>query len=247
MRTSTYVASASAALLCASAASAANLIQNGGFDSNGGNGQVNFNTSISNWSVSALPNSYVFVFNSGTADVVGSTVGQYGEVNLWGPNNGSANGLPASSPAGGAFIASNPAFQNGPISQTITGLTKGQKYTLTFEWAGSQQFTFSGANTEGWQVSFGGQTLSTPIASLVSHGFSGWMPASFTFTADGTSDVLSFLALGGPTEAEPPFALLDGVSLVEVPEPTTWALLLTGVGLLGAVRRRRRQVVLATG
>ncbi|KPF64736.1 hypothetical protein IP88_13525 [alpha proteobacterium AAP81b] len=38
---------------------------------------------------------------------------------------------------------------------------------------------------------------------------------------------------------------LDSVSAQVVPEPATWALLLTGFGLVGAAKRRRKPVVAA--
>jgi hypothetical protein len=80
------------------------------------------------------------------------------------------------------------------------------------------------------------------MVTVLDKSFSGWMTQSFTFTADNTSDVLSFLALGGPGASQPPFALLDGVSLTAaVPEPITWSLMLTGVGLLGGALRHRRE------
>ena len=47
--------------------------------------------------------------------------------------------------------------------------------------------------------------------------FSGWMTESFKFTANSTSELLSFLAVGTPSGNVPPFALLDGVSLTAVP------------------------------
>ena len=66
------------------------------------------------------------------------------------------------------------------------------------------------------------------------------MHESFTFTATSGSEALSFLAIGTPTGV-PPFSLLDGVTMVAaVPEPETWALMLCGMGLIGAVQRRRR-------
>jgi hypothetical protein len=66
------------------------------------------------------------------------------------------------------------------------------------------------------------------------------MYQTFTFKADNTSDVLSFLAEGSP-QGPPPFALLDGVTVT--PEP---AYLLPGLGLLalmigiGVVRSKNR-------
>jgi hypothetical protein len=42
---------------------------------------------------------------------------------------------------------------------------------------------------------------------------------TMNFTADNTSDLLSFFAVGTPN-GEPPFVLLDGVSLnADTPEP----------------------------
>jgi hypothetical protein len=72
--------------------------------------------------------------------------------------------------------------------------------------------------------------------------FSGWTLETFGFTAAATSEVLSFLAVGSPANSLPPFALVDGVSLTSVPEPSTWAMMLAGFGGLGfaAFRRRRR-------
>ena len=213
-----------------------NLVVNGDFESNGGNGQVNYTTTLAGWSLNNP--SYTFVFAPGTADTTGAN-GQYGFLALWGPGNGSNNGLPATSPAGGYFIAQDSDFQNSAIFQTINGLTPGQNYTVSFWWAAAQQYTFNGSNQSQWQVSLGSQTQSTAFATIPSHGFSGWMFQSFTYTATSSSEVLSFFANGSPPV--PPFALLDGVTLnanSSVPEPATITLLATGLmGAAGAVRR----------
>lgn len=50
---------------------------------------------------------------------------------------------------------------------------------------------------------------------------------------------LSFLAVGTPAGV-PPFSLLDGVSMVAVPEPQTWGMLGLGLGLVGFAARRRK-------
>ncbi len=217
----------------------ASLVFNGSFEeTTSGAGQMDYNTNATDWATTG----YNFIFSSGSADTTGVT-GQYGNLQLWGPGNGSANGLPASSPDGGNYIGADGAFDAGAITQTITGLAVGDEYTVGFWWAAAQQYTFSGATTELWQVSLGSQEQSTTVWDNPSHGFSGWMYQTFNYTASSTSEVLSFLAVGTPTSpSEPPFVLLDGVSLEASPEPGTFVLMLGGLGLvsLGVVRSKKR-------
>ena len=59
-----------------------------------------------------------------------------------------------------------------------------------------------------------------------------------------TSHVLTFFANGGPGGL-PPFSLLDNVVVSDVPEPSTWAMLIAGFGLVGVAARRRRTAALA--
>ena len=60
---------------------------------------------------------------------------------------------------------------------------------------------------------------------------------TMTFTATSTSELLSFLATGGPT-GFPPFALLSNVSMNLVPEPAS--ALIWGIGAFGVLIARRR-------
>ena len=231
---------------------APNLILNGDFETTTatqGAAQVNA-TNVSNWAVNG---GYTFLFapqggtTSGTSADNAGGVGQYGNLKLWGPGDGSANGLTLS-PTGGNFIAQDNNFQQAAITQTVGGLSVGTGYALSFYWAGVQQQGFSGTTQEQWTVNFGSQSFATPTVTLATAAFSGWTKVTTYFVASQTSQVLSFLATGSPGGA-PPFSLLDGVSLVATPEPATWAMMLAGfVGVGFLVRRRgptRRSAAIA--
>jgi PEP-CTERM motif len=236
-----------ASLAALSAPAFAQAVVNGGFGINAGNGEVDVNTAVLGWSVpGSAAQKYTFVYNAGagvsgtTADTTGA-VGTDGPVLLWGPGTGSNNGLTLS-PNGGAFIAADGAFQDEPIQQTIFGLVAGHTYAVSFDWAAAQQAGFSLPTASGWEVSFGSApSQSTGNLAIGNHGFSGWQQSTFNFIADGTSDTLSFLSTGVGGAPLPPFALLDGVSIKGVPEPSTWAMMILGFSLLGYAGFRRRR------
>jgi hypothetical protein len=240
-----------ASLAALSAPAFAQSVTNGGFDTNGGNGEVDFNTTVMGWNVPGnATQKYTFVFNAGagvsgtTADTTGAT-GSLGNVSLWGPGTGSANGLTLS-PDGGAFIGADGAFQDEPIQQTISGLVAGHTYAVSFDWAAAQQSGFNGPTASGWMVSLGsGPSQSTGNLAIGNHGFSGWQQSTFDFIADGTSDTLSFLSTGVGGAALPPFSLLDSVDIKGVPEPSTWAMMVLGFSLLGYASFRRRRTAVS--
>ena len=146
------------------------------------------------------------------------------------------------SPNGGAFVGlDGDPGANGQISQTVTGLTIGDTYILKFNWGAAQLANRVGATTEMLKVSFGVDTVSTPLVANPSKGFSGWINQTFKFKALSKSQTLSFLSIGTP-RGLPPVAVLDGVSLTGggVPEPASWAMMILGMGGLGVVLRRNR-------
>jgi hypothetical protein len=220
----------------------ANSFTNGGFETlTNGPGQLTTDTIATGWTVA--DGGYTFAFASGTADTSGSN-GQYGNLSLWGPGNGSANGLPATSPNGGNFLAIDGAFQVQPIEQIITGLTMGKSYTIGFNYGFAQQQGFDGDTIQNMTVSFAGQSFTTANYNLPDHGFSGWFSKTVNFVANNATETLSFVAYGNLPV--PPFALLDGVTFSQetgaVPEPASWAMLIAGFGIIGvAARRSRRQ------
>jgi PEP-CTERM motif/Protein of unknown function (DUF642) len=228
---SAFAATLGAALLLFSAGAKADLITNGSFETTTGYGQIGWNgNTLSGWST----NGYNFLFPSTGGAVNGSA----GSLSLYTGSGVVGSALLGPSPDGGNYIGADGAFEVGAINQTINGLVSGAQYTVSFYWAGAQQTNFSGTTTEKWLVSLGSQTLSTNTVTDVSNGFTGWQQTFLTFTATGNSEVLSFLAQGTP-DGQPPFSLLDGVSMNAVPEPASMTLLGTGLAALGFIRRRR--------
>jgi hypothetical protein len=145
------------------------------------------------------------------------------------------NGLSASGTGG--FVAMDGDYETGPISQTINGLTVGDSYSLSFDYAFSQQAGFYGDTIQSLTASIGGVSV-VFNDNLPSQGFSGWMSETLTFTATSASETLSFLAAGNLPV--PPFALVSDVSLeaTAAPEASTWAMILVGfAGLAYAARR----------
>jgi PEP-CTERM motif len=242
----------------AAPASAGNLVTNGGFEEVSGNADPSFFLSdgagnVTGWTTSSNDDSNNILFASPT-DV--ATRHDGAEFGFWSTSSVTA------SHSGGNFVA----FDGDPIggaqqsmSQTISGLTVGETYTLSFEWAATQ-FEFvngpagdwSGATINKIEVSLGGGVpQDTEVAPVGSKGFTGWIPETFNFMATSISEVLLFVSIGAPS-GQPPVALLDGVSLTgdvpgPVPEPATWAMMGIGFAGLGFTAYRRRRKALALG
>ncbi|RYD95526.1 MAG: PEP-CTERM sorting domain-containing protein [Sphingomonadales bacterium] len=182
---------------------------------------------------------------------------------LWGmPGTGINNGI-TTSPTGGNFVAADGAYLNAPISQTVTGLTAGRQYAVSFWWAAGQLQPYRGPTSDAWTVCFGtcafttdynplgdGYATFTPGAgsqiqqtisrAVPDQGFVPWRHEYIVFTAQSSTQTLSLLAYGTPV-GTPPFAMIDGIRLDAVPEPSTWAMMLIGFGVVGGVMRTRRQ------
>jgi hypothetical protein len=257
----TAIAAFALALAVGSGAQATvNLVQNGSFTLNtlpgsvaagGWNGaeiDANFGyaNTVTNWTSPNVPgfsNGYnIYEFGTSVANVTGADA-----ISRWPSEQQRMNAnFNALSPDGGAFMIldGDPGFA-GPLQQVINGLTVGGQYALNFYWAGGELSNRTGFVSDQLHVTFGGDTQDTAkyfnTAAVNAPGsFSGWSLVTMTFTAHSTSQVLSFLSDGAPGGNLPPVALLDGVSLVGVPEPADWTLLLVGFFGLGAAIRRRR-------
>jgi hypothetical protein len=225
------------AALTGTAEAQTNLVTNGSFAVTGGSTSFQFGTynsyapteTLAGWSSTG----YNFVFLPGSINVTGT----YGSLSLWSPSSSpaSANGFNNESPTGGNFIAADSDYGTEPITQTINGLTVGTTYAVSFAWAAAQQTTYTTASTDAWIVDLGSSpTQETQVYNLPSEGFSGWMNQTFDFVATSSSEVLSFLATGGPAGV-PPFALLANVSMTVAPEPSGIAVLASGIAGLMAL------------
>jgi hypothetical protein len=254
-----YLAALAVSVLAGSA-QAQNLVQNGSFTqntlpasltpSNASGAEIdplwNYNGAVTDWSsplTSSDPQVYnIYVFGDSNAAVTDADT-RYTSAE---PQHINSN-FTGDSPDGGAFMLldADPDF-TGPLEQTINNLVVGQRYVLSFDWAAGELSNRTGYTSSQLTGTFGTDSFATPIYDNANPAgtpgsFSGWSQVSFDFTAQSTSQVLSFLAVGSPAGNLPPVALLDGVSLT-VPEPSAWALMMLGVGGMGVALRRRRRL-----
>lgn len=214
-----------------------NLVQNGSFSQSSVAPNTEFGAAyggqiLSNWT-SPSTTGYNIYWSPTTATTV-SAASQYG-----GPQMLSAS-FTGASPDGGNFVSMDGnSTVRGALNQTISGLVVGDQYQAQFDWGSVQLSNRTGQTTEQLEVSLGGQNNFTSTLTEPSQTFSGWQIATMYFQATSTTEVLSFLSIGTPNGL-PPTAVLDGVSLVDVPEPASLALL-GGAAIAGflAVRRRR--------
>ncbi|MEP7222715.1 MAG: PEPxxWA-CTERM sorting domain-containing protein [Novosphingobium sp.] len=185
----------------------------------------------------------------------------------WIANNGSQviDFAPAnpSGYTGNVYVADAEAPNNAStyLMQQIFGLTPGSQYTVSFQQAMGSYFD-QGDKAARWEVGLGGavnyvQTdslnnlyawvlsgASTQYSSLMngntqSGGISPWQTQSLTFTANSSSELLTFFASGS---GAPPFALLADVSMASAtPEPAIWVYMMAGFGLIGFALRRHNK------
>jgi hypothetical protein len=246
-KTNMLIASAFTLALVSNVASAATeLLTNGSFATlTNGSGQLGFNTNATGWTATGTANTggigYAFVFTPGVADTTTGAAGESGRLAIWGAGNGSSNGFDGTSPTGGNIVALDSDYGNTAISQQVSGLTAGATYGLTFDWAASQQYGYTGDTVQAVAATLGGTTIDTASVSLPSKGFSGWIHESIVFTATASSELLTLNGVGNLPV--PPFALLSDVSLTAVPEPEMVSMF--GIGLLAMFAVSRKKNALA--
>ena len=184
----------------------------------------------------------------------------FGAVTGWNGPTGiltSAGYYSAAPPEGRIFALVGGGIDSGSyhMSQTITGLTSGSRYTVKFSLA-SEDFVIPGTveQVNVWMSTgsaSASQLFSAPISSNATPFGPGplwdhWGAFSYSFVASAVSATIDFQQTAATTGSGD--TGLDNLSIFAsggVPEPASWALMLGGFGALGAALRRRRAMVAA--
>lgn len=245
-----------------------NSALNTGACANGGSATAANMTQLTNcdlpgWQSSgtAPNNNYSFVLGAPYTQGTTFTTTSGGQLSFWGQGETTGSKIPAS-PAGSNFLAADGAYQTSYTYQTVPTVL-GTLYTVTFWMSAGQQNTFTciaggGTCTDTWQVGLGttvgtgASVTPTAISMVTGQGWVGaggtgsntntnWVQEEVTLMANAANDLLWFFAVGTPGSAQPPFSLLDGVTMSQtVPEPPAYGMLMVGLlGLLGARRAWR--------
>ena len=221
-----FLLSAVAAVFVAGPAFAAsNLVVNGGFEAapSPANGYILYagGATFPGWTA--------------TGHDVGTIDGGYSEGGLVFNANSGNNAIDLTG-------AGNTGAADG-ITQTIATIA-GKRYTLTF-------FVGNASPTGGNASSYlSPSTLDLSINSGAISSYTNsddtafginWKSFSTTFTATGPTT----LAFSNGTVSTDNYLGLDDVSATAVPEPTTWAMMIGGIAMVGFATRRRRQTAVA--
>jgi hypothetical protein len=126
--------------------------------------------------------------------------------------------------------------KNSRIAQNLTGQITGA-VQLSFWYSAAPN---SAANTNGLEVTFGGNTFSVGQVSNTTSG-NVWQQYTgvFNLTAAG-GDTLAFKALGKTDGVGTRLDHISAFAVTPVPEPETYAMFLAGLAALGFMSRRRQ-------
>lgn len=172
-------------------------------------------------------------------DIPGWThTGVQGDALLWAIGYADGSGSVTVAGEGRQFVTAGAGYLQNPNigtwSQTVTGLTAGNTYDLSFMLSAEANFSgvqFVDVGASG--TSLATQQFTAPLGAT--NYWSGWTGYSVSFVAGGASTTLSF-------SSNTSFDVgIDNISLtaVAVPEPETYALMLAGLGVVGWAARRR--------
>jgi hypothetical protein len=222
--------SAAAIASAQGAQASTNLLTNGGFDDIGAGAVPEGWGGLTYYTNGAQPGNVLlpgWTVEVGSVDLT-STASGWGPADM-GPYSLDINGWSA-----------------GTISQTFDTVA-GRTYDVTFAYsrnaAGGADAMIADLGAFNGAALLGGQEIST-LPNQALYGFPGhmlWQHSSFGFTATGATSTLRL-------QAEIPGnagVFFDTVSVTGVPEPASWALMIGGFGMAGAMLRRRRAALTA--
>lgn len=178
------------------------------------------------------------IVNGSFEDYSSITPGQwsiFGSGNGWttGPQGVEIRNAIAGTAADGVRFAELDTRANSWISQTIQ-TNAHQTLELSFAYAPRSGVA---ANSNGIEVFWNNLLL----ASITGNGGAAWLDHVYDVQADANGlGILKFAATGLSDSLG---GSLDNISVTAVPEPETLAMLLTGLGILAAVKRRRKSSV----
>lgn len=162
----------------------------------------------------------------------------YNAINGWTTVGGSGIEL-RNDVAGTAFDGVNfvelDSYSNSAMAQTLTTVA-GSTYDLSFAYSARAGVS---AGSNPIQVLWNGNGIATVTANGSSLSGNDWQVFNYTVTGSG-SDTLTFRAIGVNDSLG---GSLDAVTVTTaVPEPSTYAMMFLGLGLIGASLGRRRKM-----
>lgn len=165
--------------------------------------------------------------SAGSTDITGWTVAS-GSVDYINSYWAASDGLRSIDIAGSSV---------GALSQSFA-TTAGQSYVVSFDLSSNPDLR----GPRDLLVSIDGDgplVFTHPGATGKDAAGMNWTAQSFSFLAGGPLTTIMFTTNGTAQGAYGP--ALDNVSILGVPEPAAWALMLAGFGLVGGAMRRRQR------
>lgn len=127
----------------------------------------------------------------------------------------------------------------GSIEQTLTGLTNGVTYLVSFYISGNPDNNRAPLLKTATLTLGSGTNAVSYSVDTNTRGNMEWERVSYSFVADGTEALLRLASTTGGSYG----LAVDNFSISAVPEPATWAMMIGGFGAAGVTLRRRRRVM----